>query len=149
MTGEIKIGMKFGSYDQMTEKLKRKYDTESRTTNEKLQSEYLFTSKKKSIVGNAYREALAFDSYGNSKFVDAVLFYNDYQYGVTAKEWNKLNDFDYIQGKSEHAVDINGNGIVDDGEIFKDNLDRDAYKKAKESGDIKNYQKFLYEFKLY
>ena len=146
MSGEFTIGMKFGSYDKKTSELGKKYNTESRTNNRKMQSEYLYTSKKKGIVGNAYREAMQFDDYGNAKYVDAVLFFNNYQYGVRAKEWENLDKFDYIQGASEHAVDLNENGKVDEGEIFEGRIDLKAYEKAKESGSLSKYAEFLKQF---
>ena len=145
MAGEIKIGMDFGSYKQMTDKLKRKYNTKSTGDNKKnIETEYLFLNKgkNKGVVGNAYREALQFSEYGVSKYVNAVLFYKDYQYGTRANEWEALDKFDYVQGTSQYAIDFNGNNKVDEGEIFDGKLNYDAYRFAKESGDLNNYKKF-------
>ena len=97
-------------------------------------------------MGNAYRDALKFNEYGESLFVNAVLFQNGYQYGISDKTWEKLNNFDYIQGKTQHAIDLNGNGTVDNNEIFEGEIDRLAYKKAKDFGDLNKYQKYRNEY---
>ncbi len=142
MAGDITVGMDFGSYNQMTEKMKRKYKTDSRTDNKTLESEYLFFKHdKKQVVGNAYREALQFNEYGESKLVNAVLFQKGLQYGTSDDTWEKLNKFDYIQGNSQYAIDLNKNGKVDKEEIFDGRINWYSYKKCKQEGSFDNYQK--------
>lgn len=142
-------GMTFGSYSAKLEELKEKYKTKPNDSSktQEYESAYVFYDKgKKGIKGNAFREKIYADKFNNPKYANAVIFEGDLMFGTMSKEKENFDTFDYIQAKDEYAVDINGNGIVDDNEVFEGQLDTDAYKKAKNQGNLKKYEVFLKEY---
>ena len=146
MSGEINVGMKFGTYDGMLETFKQSCDVKQQTNRAQENNESKYTFFKKgtnNVMGNCYRENIELSEYSQPKYADAVLFTNNYQYGTSAKDKKSLNIFDYVVGKDKFALDLNGNGEVDENEIFSGKFDSYAYKKAKDSGDLNNYSKYI------
>lgn len=146
MSGEIKIGMQFGTYDGRIEAFKQYCDLKPSAKNESenYESKYTFFKRgTKEIMGNCYRENIELSEYSQPKFADAVMFTDNYQFGTSAKDKESLNVFDYVIGKDKYAIDLNSNGKVDENEIFSGKFDSYAYKKAKDSGDLNNYSKYL------
>ena len=145
MAGEIKVGMSFGTYDATVESRSNKYhngfDADD-SCRRHIQSSYKF---KDLVTGEI--KATALRDYGSKGYYCFASFSEgSYTWGTTAladKNGLLLNKFDFIETGSQHAVDLNGNGKVDDGEIFSGRLNNDAYNKAKESGDLKNYVDYI------
>ena len=149
MTGEIKVGMSFGTYDGMIEELKGNCITDKKdySAQTDYESEYVFRDKYTGIFKNGYRENIRHNDKGVSLFSNSVIFNGEYQHGTTAKTEKDLNKFDYIQGESQFALDIDGDGKVNENEIFDGKIDYHIYKKAKESGSLGNYQSLLKTYK--
>ncbi len=151
MTDGIKVGMAFGRYDEMVQELSKTCNTEKKSYSEKTdyESEYVFKDKKTGNFKNGFRENIRKSAQSTPLFSNSVIFNGEYQHGTTANNAEELNVFDYIQTKdsSQFALDINGDGIVNENEIFKGKLDYFVYKRAKESGNLANYNNFLNIYK--
>ena len=148
MSGEIKIGMEFGSYDSKIKDIGSQYDVQFRDKSEQgLSSECIFRDRTNGgISGSAYKEKITYDEHGRSRYGSAVLFFGGYQYTTSSNKEDGLDKFDYIQTKNQYALDINGNGKVDDGEVFEGQINREAYKAAKDDGDLSKYQQYKKQF---
>lgn len=145
MAGELS-GLQFGTYTGMISDLKKTYDVRPVQNPEQNgnQHEFRFWDKNTDkIRGNGFKEIIEFSEHKQPKYANAVIFKDGLQYGTKAKDEKGLNIFDYIAGKNEYAIDLNGNGKVDNNEIFSGKIDLYAYKQAKESGDLNNYSEYL------
>lgn len=146
MSNEINVGMKFGTYDAKVEECGKRLKCESDTECYKmgLESSYDF----KDYVSGEKKAAAVRSAVSKHKnlvfFATAYFTEGSYSWGTSAKvQSGWLNKFDYIETQNQHAVDLNNNGQVDDGEIFSGKLNEEAYDKAKESGDLNNYINYL------
>ena len=143
MGNEISIGMEFGKYNTMTSNMRKQYDTKENIGNKNLESEYIFYEPEtKRIAGNAYREKINHTENGISEFADAVVFTDCFQYGTSAKSEEGLDKFDYIQAKTQYAIDLNSNGKVDENEIFSGIIDLHSYRTAKQNNKLENYEQY-------
>lgn len=145
MGNEIQIGMKFGSYSNKIKDLSSQYVKHNRdVANDKfMESACVFTEPEGRVRANAYREKIFQNEYGQAMYSDAVIFADGLRYGTSAKTEEGLDKFDYIAGKKQYAIDLNANGIVDNGEIFDGSFDRYSYQKAKDDGDLNKYQQYV------
>ena len=142
-------GMSFGSYNAKIDEFKGKYNTkpDDSLKKDEYESAYIFFDKGQGgIEGNAFREKIKTDHYGNNKFSNAVIFEGDLMYGTMSKEEAGLNKFDYIQGRSEYAIDFNGNNKVDADEVFEGQIDRFSYQQAKNDGDLRKYTEYQKQY---
>lgn len=149
MAGEL-LGLQFGTYSGVLNELKQKYDVRFKSNSQQKDNRSEFTLYEKNTnrsKGNGYKGGICFDEYNQPKYTDAVIFKDGYQYGTSAKDEKNLDVFDYIVGKDEYAIDLNGDNKVEKGEIFNGQFDVYAYRKAKASGDLKNYTQYLKAFK--
>ena len=107
--GKVQSGMKYGSYMPS----KKKYPNAHITDNQNVRSiknDFLITDKREMKLGN-------------------------FVFGVEA-ETNRgfqIDNFDYLAGKGNYAIDFNGNHKVDSDEIFKGKMNPNAYIEAKSS----------------
>ena len=140
-------GMTFGSYNSKIDEAKKKYNVEPNDESKKYESSYTFFGKEHNgIKGSAFREKIKLDIFNNPQYANAAIFEGDLMFGTMSKEKEGLDTFDYIQAKDEYAIDIDGNGVVDDNEVFEGQLDIDAYKKAKNQGSLKKYEIYKKEY---
>ena len=149
MSNEIKVGMEYGSYSDKMLSIEQNCIASCNDNPSKkgLESECIFRdAATKSLRGNSFREKISYNEYGQPKFSNATLFIDDYEYGVSSRSAESLDKFDYIQTEKSYALDLNGNGKVDDGEIFSGKLDRYAYKQAKDDGDLNKYIQYKNKF---
>ena len=136
--GEIKAGMKFSSYLEFDSKLEKKANKSKTLILTNNAPEYLDKSNLESatvynikcIQYNGYKDnkgdfiGHTGKGYSNGNY---VIFGEDAQSGLTHSktvvggrnvyEMTKEN-FNYIEGKTQYAVDKNGDGIVQENEIF-------------------------------
>lgn len=148
MVSEL-YGMSFGSYNSKITEAKEKYDvrTNDYSKKDEYESSYTFFNKGQGgREGNAFREKIKTDYYGNNKFSNAVIFEGDLMYGTMSDKQEGLDTFDYIQAGNEYAVDLNGNGTVDENEIFEGQLDRFSYQKAKNDGYLRKYTEYQKQY---
>ena len=134
MAGEITTKMSFSTYDDMVSDLSQKYNRQpvSKPDTKRNEAECLFIDREiGNIKAHAFRENMQFTRFGTPKYANAVIFNNNLQYGTCSKTRAGLNVFDYIQGKTQYALDLNGNNKVDEDEIFDGKLDRYVYKKGR------------------
>ncbi len=147
--GSELYGMEFGSYNAKIEEFKVKYNAKPNNSSKKdeYESAYTFFGKGQSRVkGNAFREKIKTDHYGNNKFSCAIIFEGNLMYCTISKEESGLNKFDYIQGESEYAIDFNGNNKVDKDEVFSGTMDRFSYEQAKSDGDLRKYTEYQKQY---
>lgn len=139
--GEIRAGMKFGTYDATINKWgdSYKYNVVHNYSNgeESVTYKYLGTNN---VFAHAFRSYT-----GGGKYYDyAGIHVGSYTFSIM--EINKgdglLNVFDTIEGRHQHAVDLNHNHKVDPDEIFEGEFDNEAYTRAKEDGKLSNYTKY-------
>lgn len=148
MAGEL-LGLQFGTYTGMIREIGNNYDIKFATQSKQKgnQNEFKYYDKNTNhIRGNGYKEAISFSEYNQPLYADSVIFKNGLQYGTSSKDNKKLDTFDYIVDKDKFAIDLNGNGKVDANEIFAGKFDQYVYKKAKDSGDLSNYNKYLKDY---
>ena len=144
MSGDL-LNLQFGSYNGMVSEFKRNYDFKANDNKESAFTIYEKGTKK--VAGNGYRENITYSEYSQPQYADAIIFKGKYTYGTSAKNEEGLDKFDFIIGKNEYAIDINGNGKVDSDEIFSGKFDRYSYRKAKEEGDLKKYKQIYEQYK--
>ena len=151
MGDESSFGIKlFGSYSSKIEEMSGKYNAKPiDNPKNNNQSEYVFFDREGSNVGHAYRENIKYDGYNQPLNADAVVFDGDIMFGTTANDEAGLDKFDYIvKGNSQYAIDLNGNGIVDeDSELFNGKFDINIYRKAKADGKLSQYKQYLNIYK--
>ena len=149
MSNEIKIGMEFGSYNAKINSLSQDSIVNCNDKSEKkgFESECIFRdAETKSIRGNAFKEKIPYNEYGQPEYCKAAMFLDEYEYGTVANSSEKLDKFDYINTENAYALDFNGNGKVDEGEVFNGKLDRTAYRQAKIDGDLSKYLQYKNKF---
>ena len=157
MVGEIKAGMKFGNYKgtiNLFEKSCTRTSQSQRYYCEASKREYTQRSDTyRDLLKNNIRAVAEYTEepdFYKGKSVDRVSRYlkmGSYLFGSTNLKNEEINNYDYIKSykSNQHAVDLNGNGLVDNDEIFSGELDTDAYDKAKqEDGTLKNYSQYRY-----
>ena len=117
MSGEIQIGMSFGSFYASTSALGQKYRSEDDFDARKSHINYydekdnLVAVSKKDLVGNNVLFSIS-DQKTNRVYESTKTVNRDATLNGDIK-------FDRIYATNTYAVDLNHNGIVDKGEIFE------------------------------
>jgi hypothetical protein len=146
MAGELS-GLSFGTYDGMVKDLKKDYRLVP-DQNAKLKGNkhgFNLFDKEGRVAGNGFKGNIKNNEYSVPQYTNAVIFRGNLQYGTSANNEEDLNKFDYISNNNgkEYAIDLNGNGKVDDNEIFSGRIDFSAYLHAKKDGDLNKYKDYL------
>lgn len=141
--GEIKVGMKFGTYNGTVDAYEKKYSSEYDRNATNLEEERIIFKKRGTddIVAGAQRTKYRKNKSGVPNCHSAFMHVGSYLFGTMEKssDFKLLNVFDYVEGRNMHAVDLNNNHVVDSNEIFEGQINYDAYLKAKTEGDLKKY----------
>lgn len=150
MAGEL-LGLQFGTYSGMVKDLKKNYKIvpDSNAKLKRNQHEFTFFHKNTGkIAGNGFKGLIEYNEYSVPQYTNSVIFKGNLQYGTIANTEESLDKFDYIQNNNwkEYAIDLNGNGKVDNNEIFSGIISTDAYIKAKKDGDLSKYNNYIKQY---
>lgn len=117
---EPKIGMKFGSY------LKNDRKMEAKASGVEINSYKAENAEGKPSVFTVIYKNKAGETMGYSTLSkyengndEACLFGDDFAYTGSGKSYDNDIKYTRISGERTYAIDLNNNGIVDKGEIFK------------------------------
>lgn len=110
---EPKIGMKFSSYHEVLKNAQKHKQVQSLEFNNK---DGRFVTNIKLTTGSLYMDEPG--QYSNESITNVVYNTDSFHYSGSGRS-GQYTPFSEIHGTNTYARDLNGNGIVDKGEIFK------------------------------
>ena len=159
--GQIRPKMKFGTYDATFNQKSSEYKSEKSELKWTCEgNRYDFFDRSSGEKKVFMERGIRFDYFTKSDLEDerepehgrstnlAYIKMGSYLFGAeepSTGSYEKLNKFDYIIGNGQHAVDLDGNGVVSADEIFSGEMDYRAYLDSKFEGDIKKYKEYRSE----
>lgn len=128
MGNGIRIGTRFGSFNASVQNFSSKYDTDyvenTASIKDGKEVAYIFSDKKSKKEKITAYQGYGIDGNGSRKAFSIIQMGN-YTFSRERHNLNKdeilksVNKFNRIDTPTHYAIDINKNGKVDDGEVFK------------------------------